>query len=54
MNAPVNASVESSVDDLLRSLEPYRVTIDELDAIRQYLADYPELMSYIRPTVENA
>jgi hypothetical protein len=53
MNAPVNASIQSSVDDLLHSLEPFRVTIDERDAIRQYLAKHPDLLSHIRPTVES-
>ena len=34
MNAPINAGVEATVDDLLRSLEPYRVTIQWPDDVR--------------------
>ena len=54
MNAPINAGVESAVDELLRSLEPYRVTIQWPDTVRAYLAKYPELIPHVRPTVESA
>src|SRR5436309_2792635 len=51
MNAPTNAGVESTVDGLLRSLEPYRVTVQWPDNVRAYLAKYPELIPHVRPAV---
>jgi hypothetical protein len=52
MNVPINAGVESAVEELLRSLESYRVTIQRPDAVRAYLAKYPELIPHVRPAAE--
>ncbi len=54
MNAPISAGVESTLDDLLCSLERYRVTIQWPANVRAYLAKYPELIPHVRPTVERA
>jgi hypothetical protein len=54
MNAPMNAGAESIVDELLRSLEADRVTIQWPDGVRAYLAKYPELIPHVRPAVASA
>jgi hypothetical protein len=45
---------ESPVDEMLRSLEPYRVVVKWPDYIRAYLEKYPELIPHVLPTVERA
>jgi len=50
--APASPKVESPVDELLQSLTPYCVVIDCPDHIRAYLKRYPELIPFVRPTVE--
>jgi hypothetical protein len=54
MNAPINPRLEAPVDELLRSLEPYRVTVQWPDDVRAYLAKYPELIPHVLPTIQRA
>ena len=47
MNAPIQAGVETSADEMLRSLETYRVTVQSPEEVRAYLAKYPELIQHV-------
>jgi hypothetical protein len=47
-----SAKVEPPEVELLQSLAPYRVVLDCPDHIRAYLKRYPELIPFVRPTVE--
>jgi hypothetical protein len=49
-----SAKPPSPVDEMLRSLEPYRVSVGWLEYVRSYLEKYPELIPHILPTVERA
>jgi hypothetical protein len=51
MNAPTKAGVGTAVDEMLRSLETYRVAVQSPEEVRAYLASYPELIPHVGPTV---
>jgi hypothetical protein len=61
MNGPTTTPVSqagakagSPVDEMLNSLEPYRVVVKWPEYIRAYLDKYPELIPYVLPTVQRA
>ncbi len=53
MSAPTKAGVGIAFDEMLRSLETYRVAVQAPEEVRAYLAKYPALMPHVGPTVES-
>jgi hypothetical protein len=53
MNAPIKAGVGTAVDEMLRSLETYRVAVQSPEEVRAYLAKYSDLIPHVGPTVES-
>jgi hypothetical protein len=58
MNGPTTSAAqaktpsESPVDQMFRSLEPYRVSLEWPEHVRAYVEKYPELIPYVLPAVQ--